>query len=157
MSAISDRIEDWLKARLDEENGSFEFTRNELALLMNCVPSQITYVLSTRFTNSQGYLIESHRGGGGSIVVHRINWEEPSQFIMHTVNSLPACLSQAQARVLLNNLADAGVIDSLNLSLMTAALSNRSLAPLSGEQRDEMRSRLLANMLCALLTGNPEN
>ena len=127
MSAISDRIEDWLKARLDEENGSFEFTRNELALLMNCVPSQITYVLSTRFTNSQGYLIESHRGGGGSIVVHRINWEEPSQFIMHTVNSLPA------------------------------ALSNRSLAPLSGEQRDELRSRLLANMLCALLTGSAES
>ena len=157
MSAISDRIEAWLKARLDEKDGSFEFTRNELALLMNCVPSQITYVLSTRFTNSHGYLIGGHHSGGGSIVVHRISWEEPSQFIMHTVNSLPACLSQAQARVLLNNLADAGVIGSLNLSLMTAALSNRSLAPLSGEQRDELRSRLLANMLCALLTGSAES
>lgn len=152
MSALSDRIEAFLKSQLDQTEGSFEFTRNELAARMNCVPSQITYVLSTRFTNSQGYLIESRRGGGGSVVIRRIAWEEPAQFIMHTVNTLSERVSQSQAGVILKNLYHADIINAQAYRLMAGALSNHALAPLAPEDRDLLRARLLGNMLCALLT-----
>lgn len=157
MSALSDRIEEWLKKRLDEEEGSFRFTRNVLAEQMNCVPSQITYVLSTRFTNSQGYLIESKRGGGGSIQIRRIDWQEPAQYIMHTVNTLEDSLSQSECRVLLTNLHEAEVLNDEAYRLFRAALSNNALAPLEPATRDQMRARLFANMLTSLLAGQGES
>lgn len=156
MSALSDKIEAWLKERLDEEEGSFQFTRNVLAEKMNCVPSQITYVLSTRFTNRQGYLIESKRGGGGSIRIRRIDWSGPAQFIMHTVNTMSDELTQAQCRILLRNLHDAGVLNSETLPIFRAALSNQVLAPLSPPDRDRMRARLFNNMLTSLITSEEE-
>lgn len=156
MSALSDRIEQWLKERLDEEEGTFRFTRNLLAEQMNCVPSQITYVLSTRFTNSQGYLIESKRGGGGSIQIRRIDWQEPAQYIMHTVNTLEDSLSQSECRVLLTNLHDANILNEESYRLFRAALSNNALAPLEPLVRDRMRARLFANMLTSLLAGQEE-
>ena len=67
MAKISDMIEDLINQMIQDNSGSVEISRNELAEQLNCVPSQITYVISTRFTNGQGYVVESRRGGGGSI------------------------------------------------------------------------------------------
>ncbi|HEY5465485.1 MAG TPA: CtsR family transcriptional regulator, partial [Clostridia bacterium] len=67
MARLSDLIEETIKHMIEQNDGTVEITRSRLAELVNCVPSQITYVLSTRFTNGQGYLVESRRGGGGWI------------------------------------------------------------------------------------------
>jgi len=77
MARISDLIEDIIKQIIEQNDGRVEITRSELADRVNCVPSQITYVLATRFTNNQGYLVESRRGGGGWIRIRRVSLEYP--------------------------------------------------------------------------------
>lgn len=72
MSSISDRIEYLIKQMLAEGGGQVVIVRNEMASRLNVVPSQISYVLSTRFTNRQGYVTESKRGGGGGIFVKQV-------------------------------------------------------------------------------------
>ena len=72
MARLVDVIEMMIKEMLDENNGAAVINRSDLAERVNCVPSQITYVISTRFTNGQGYIVESRRGGGGQIRISRV-------------------------------------------------------------------------------------
>lgn len=83
MPNLTDRIEDYLRKLLSLSSREFvEIRRSELAGKFSCAPSQINYVLSTRFSIERGYLVESRRGGGGYIRIHRIKplqvrtWEE---------------------------------------------------------------------------------
>ena len=62
---ISDSVANYILQLLQETNGTAEIQRNELASYLGCVPSQINYVITSRFTPEQGYLVESRRGGGG--------------------------------------------------------------------------------------------
>ena len=84
---ISDHVANYILALLEEENGRAEIQRNELAESLGCVPSQISYVITSRFTPEQGYLVESRRGGGGYIRITQIQMDASSA-IMHTVNSV---------------------------------------------------------------------
>ena len=83
---ISDIIEDFIKEMFDETD-FIEIQRNDLAQQFNCVPSQINYVISTRFKPSQGYYVESKRGGGGHITIKRINTTK-SNALMHIISSI---------------------------------------------------------------------
>ena len=78
MARLSDMIEDILKQMIEQNDGYVEITRSELADQVNCVPSQVTYVLATRFTNNHGYLVESRRGGGGWIWISRVRLDDSS-------------------------------------------------------------------------------
>ena len=82
---LSNIIEEFIKEML-EESREIELQRNELANRFNCVPSQITYVISTRFSPERGYSVESRRGGGGYIRISRVR-SGPRELIMHTVNA----------------------------------------------------------------------
>lgn len=84
---ISDIIEDFIKDLFDDNNKYIEI-QNELAEKFNCVPSQISYVISTRFRPSQGYYVESKRGGGGHIRIKKINITK-SNYLMHIITSIP--------------------------------------------------------------------
>jgi len=94
MAKICDLVETLIKQLIDQNNGVIEITRSELADRVNCVPSQINYVLSTRFTNGQGYLVESRRGGGGWIRIRRVALDTPTCYLMHTINSLSDQISE---------------------------------------------------------------
>ena len=82
MARLSDLIEETIKQMIATNNGMVEITRSKLAEMVNCVPSQITYVLSTRFTNGQGYVVESRRGGGGWIRIQRVVLGTGSEYLM---------------------------------------------------------------------------
>ena len=85
---MSDVIEDFIKDLFEEDESDYvEIQRNELAQHFNCVPSQINYVISTRFKPSQGYYVESKRGGGGNIKIKKIN-NTKSDYIMHIINNI---------------------------------------------------------------------
>ncbi len=84
---MSDIIEDFIKDLLKDEDDFVEIQRNELAEQFNCVPSQINYVIQTRFKPSQGYYVESKRGGGGHIRIKKINITK-SNYLMHIIASL---------------------------------------------------------------------
>ncbi|MGI6334583.1 MAG: CtsR family transcriptional regulator [Saccharofermentanales bacterium] len=151
MSRISDYIEALLKEMMDENNGLVEISRNSLADRINCVPSQITYVLSTRFTNDQGYLVESRRGGGGWIRIRRVKMTKPTQYLMHAMNTIGDRLSQHQIEVLTRNFLDYEIIEDVEARLLQAATSDRSLSEIATDQRDRTRVAIFKNMLTSLI------
>jgi transcriptional regulator of stress and heat shock response len=151
MARISDHIEALLKQMMDQNNGSIEITRHSLADQVNCVPSQITYVLSTRFTNNQGFLVESRRGGGGWIRIRRVEMASPNLYLMHALNAIGDSLSQHQADVLIRNFVDYNIILEREARLLSAATSDRCLSEVDVAHKDRIRMIILKNMLTSLI------
>ncbi len=150
MARLTDLIEETIKHMIEQNDGSVEITRSRLAEMVNCVPSQITYVLSTRFTNGQGYLVESRRGGGGWIRIQRIELGEDTAYLMHALNSIGDELSQHEAEVYIVNFLDYGIITVKDAHLMRAALSDNALSRVDVSLRAGVRMDLFKNMLTSL-------
>lgn len=151
MARISDTIEALLKQMIEQNNGLAEISRNSLADRFNCVPSQITYVLATRFTNDQGYFVESRRGGGGMIRIRRVELATPTQYLMHALNTIGDSLSQHQAEVLIRNFHDYDIIKEREARLLLAATADRSLSEVPLEIKDRVRMVMFKNMLTSLI------
>lgn len=147
---ISDSVANYILSLLNEANGRAEIQRNELAELMGCVPSQISYVITSRFTPEQGYLVESRRGGGGYIRITRVAMSGSSA-IMHTVNSIGNALDSATARAMITNLKQQEIISAPVARAMAAAISDRSCSCIPQEQRDTLRAAIFKNMLMTQL------
>lgn len=152
MARLSDIIECMIKQMIEDNNGSAVISRSVLAERVNCVPSQITYVLSTRFTNGQGYLVESRRGGGGQIRIARIQRVSIADYLMHTINSLGEDLSQQQAEIYLQNFLDYKIVQIKQAQLMKAALSDKALVAVEADKKAIVRMDIFKNMLISLLT-----
>lgn len=148
---ISDSVANYILQLLNEADGIAEIQRNELANALGCVPSQINYVITSRFTPEQGYIVESRRGGGGYIRIIRRQMSR-SDMIMHLVNGIGQSLDAASFRAMLRNLTEAGIVSESDARLMAAALSDSSLAPAPKEVRDALRAAGFKNMLLVLNT-----
>lgn len=143
---ISDTIENFIRELFDDEQ-SIELKRNELASYFNCVPSQINYVISTRFTTERGYIVESRRGGGGHIRITRIAMEK-NDTIRHVVNSIGPTIDVMTAEAIINTLFVSEVINSDQAKLMLAACSNNALSPIAdGILKNQVRATIFKNML----------
>ena len=151
MARLSDVIELMIKQMLEDNNGSAIISRSVLAEKVNCVPSQITYVLSTRFTNGQGYIVESRRGGGGQIRIARVQRVSSTDYLMHTVNSLGSDLSQQDTDVYLQNFLDYKIITIGQACLMKAALSDKALVGVEADKKAIVRMDIFKNMLISLI------
>ena len=151
MARMSDIIEDFLKQMFMEADGAIEIQRNELANYFNCVPSQINYVIDTRFTTERGYYVESRRGGGGHIKIRRVNTDGPGSYLMHIINSMGGSISQQSAGVFINNFVDYEVISQREGMVMKAATADKILGGLGPPEPDAFRAALLKNMLAALI------
>lgn len=155
MARLSDVIEDLINEMINQNDGFVEITRGELAERVNCVPSQITYVLSTRFTNGQGFLVESRRGGGGWIRIRRVgNSDSSSRYVMHVLNAIGDSLSQHQAEIYLKNFIDYKVVSEAVGSVMKAGLSDQALTRIDGPLRDSLRMDIMKNMLLRFVLGS---
>ncbi len=148
---LSDMISDIIRQMLREaDDGIAEIQRNELASRVGCVPSQINYVITSRFTPEQGYIVESRRGGGGYIRITRMRLES-GQTIMHVINSIGDRLDAKTTRVFLVNLHEGGILSPDEASLMGAALSDTALRAAPQETRDLLRASIFKRMLAVLL------
>lgn len=143
---MSEQVARYIMEMLDSRDGIAEIRRNELADQMGCVPSQINYVITSRFTPEQGYLVESRRGGGGYIRITRVQITGTSA-MMHVVNSIGDSVDAGTARMLIVNLADRGIIHTAIAEIMLAACGDSALKPLPPEFRDIARSGILKQML----------
>lgn len=132
-----------------ENNGTTEIQRNELAQSLGCVPSQINYVISSRFTPEQGYIVESRRGGGGYIKITRVQLDSPS-LIMHTVNHIGDSIDYAACRINIMNLLHSGAINTPSAKLLLAATGENSLKNLPQPARDRVRASILKQMLISI-------
>lgn len=150
MARLSDIIEAFLKSMINEEEGSIEIQRNELANKFNCVPSQINYVISTRFSTDKGYYVESRRGGGGYISIKRLNSESTGEYLMHIITSIGDRISQHTCEIFINNFVDYDIVEDREAMLLKAATSDKVLMDVPLEKRDDVRATIFKNMLMSL-------
>lgn len=143
---MSDVIEDFIKDLFDEDQSDLiEIQRNELAQHFNCVPSQINYVISTRFKPSQGYYVESKRGGGGNIKIKKIA-NTKSDYIMHIINNIGKTITTNDIDILISDFLTYNIITSQEAKLLKVATSDNVLK-LDKDIKDEVRARIFKNML----------
>lgn len=145
---ISDIIEEFIKEMLEEQNEVIEIQRNELAEYFNCVPSQINYVISTRFKPSQGYYVESRRGGGGHIKIKKIS-NSKEDYIMHIINNIGNEMSANEVDILISDFLSYGLINEKEAKLLKVATSDNVLQ-LPKEIKEQLRARIFKNMLLNL-------
>ncbi len=143
---VSDIIEEFIKEMFEDVESDFiEIQRNELAEHFNCVPSQINYVLSTRFKPSQGYYVESRRGGGGNIRIRKVATTN-EEYIMHIINNVGNSLSNNDVDILISDLLSYTIINEKEAKLLKVATNDKVLKLPAG-LKDELRARIFKNML----------
>ena len=148
MASISDIIEKFILDNLGESD-EIDISRNELANFFSCAPSQINYVITSRFTPEQGYIVESRRGGGGYIRITRVKMDK-STAIMHIVNSIGTTLDKATAEVMIKNMYNQSIIDMQTAKLLMSAMSERVFVDIPQNYRDVLRARIFKNMILTL-------
>ncbi len=147
---ISDMIAGFIDDMLNREDGTAELKRAELANRFGCVPSQINYVISTRFSPERGYIVESRRGGGGYIRIRKVH-VDPERLIMHTVNAIGNSIELRSAAALISNIVSVGVLSASDANVMLAGISDAALRPVTPEGRDTVRASILKQMLISTL------
>lgn len=143
---ISDTIENFIREMFEEES-SVELKRNELAQYFNCVPSQINYVISTRFTTERGYVVESRRGGGGHIKITRLNLGRNEQ-IMHIIKNIGDSVDVMTVEGIVNTLYINDIMSADEAKLILTACSNNALSVVvDGQDKNRIRANILKNLL----------
>jgi len=150
MRNISDVIESYLKKVLElSDTEIVEIKRSEIADKFQCVPSQINYVINTRFTIERGYMVESKRGGGGYIRITKVRTHTKAHLIDQLKVLVGRKISQTNAQDIIFRLLDERVINEKEAKIMLSVI-DRSVIYLDLPERDEMRARLLKAMLQAI-------
>lgn len=145
---LSDSIEQFIKTMLAQDEQEVELKRNELAEYFGCAPSQINYVLATRFTPDHGYIIESRRGGGGYIRIFRMQQDSREQILYMLNERIGDSIDALSASHLISQLQEREFISPKEAALMNAAISSQALSlPLSAEMKNALRAKILKSML----------
>lgn len=152
MSDVSNNIEKFLLNMLNEtENGVLEIGRNVLASRFNCAPSQINYVLSTRFTPYRGYYIESRRGGAGYVRIVRVSLKSEKDYFKLINETIGTSITKDKSTSIIESLLEHQYIDEINARLIKHALEDTSLTNVDIKLRNYVRADILRNMLLAFL------
>ena len=150
MSSLSDQIEKYLNKLIGKYEGQIEIKRNQLANEFDCAPSQINYVLDTRFTSEKGYIVESQRGGGGYIRIIKVSLDSVDDNLQQIISSLDKPLSQREASGIISRLAEHDIISQREKYLMEVVL-HRQVLGIELPERDYLRRRILKAMLEVIL------
>lgn len=148
---LADRIENYIKWLLNRStDGVVELQRQELAERFTCVPSQISYVLSTRFTIERGYLVESRRGGGGYIRIARVPLNADTRIKAWVQEALGEYLTQEAAVELIRRLEEEGLLTRREQIILTSVI-NRQTLPLELPMRDQVRACIMKAVILTLM------
>lgn len=152
MAILSDIIEAFIKSLLEENEGEkLQIQRNELASHFSCAPSQINYVLTTRFTIDKGYIIESRRGGGGYIVIRQT--KDSYEHIKDMINEkIGDSISYDCAISLIEALIDIEILKDREGQIVKTVINDRVLASINTEGRNKIRAELLKSMIMVVLS-----
>ena len=152
MSSMSNKIEMYLKVMLDRaSNGVIEVQRSELADVFDCVPSQINYVLGTRFTPAHGYKVESRRGGGGFLRIIRLNFEPDTDFQHLFEEIIGEELSQNQGEGLIERLFQEGVLTKREKLILKQICSMSFFNRLGLEDQEFLRAKIIQAALATVM------
>ena len=146
---ISDYIASLIEQMLDDGDGAAEVKRNDLAVKVGCVPSQINYVITSRFTPERGYITESRRGGGGYIRIVRKNFGR-NDYLMHFFHAIGNSIDENEAAAYVSNLRGAGIISEREAAIILSAVSSGSLEA-AQEKRNMIRADMLRHIILTLI------
>ena len=146
---MSDLIADMILDMFDDGRSSVQIQRNDLANRLGCVPSQINYVITSRFTPEAGYRIESRRGGGGYILITRADSKDNA--LMSLINSIGDSIDERSARANIYNLSYQNIIDEKAAKIMLAVLADNNFKDVEKETADRIRAVMLKKMLIAYI------
>lgn len=144
---LSDAIADMILNMFDDNTSTIQIQRNDLAQQLGCVPSQINYVITSRFTPEQGYRIESRRGGGGYIMITRAATKENA--LMSLVNSIGNSIDEKSAKANIYNLHYQGLLNDKAGRIMMSVVSDNNFKGVETEIKNQIRASLLKQMLLA--------
>lgn len=148
---MSEQIARIIEQMLEESGGELELQRNKLAGDVGCVPSQINYVISSRFNHDRGYIVESRRGGGGYIKIRKISFDSKTAFLMHMLSAIGSSIDAMSAKAMLVSLYDNSLITERELSLMLSVVSDRALVRImQGQSRDTVRADIMKSLVLTL-------
>ncbi|MFZ5596313.1 MAG: CtsR family transcriptional regulator [Bacillota bacterium] len=151
MSNISNLIEKYLKNLLSSsKGGQIEIQRNDLALKFDCVPSQINYVLTTRFTVEHGYVVESRRGGGGYVRIIKVPLDERSDMFSYFYNVIGQEISQNAAEGIIRRMQGEGLLTEREMAIMNSVVG-RDVLRIALPARDQLRALILKSMILSLV------
>jgi transcriptional regulator CtsR len=150
MARLSDTIEEFIKVLLQNSDESeLQIQRNELANHFSCAPSQINYVLTTRFTCDKGYHIESRRGGGGCIVIRRVEYGTRKSLVDSINDSIGDNLTYYRGAQIVGGLEELSIVNAREANIMKAAINDRVLSVY--DDRNKVRANILKAMIMVIL------
>jgi len=149
MSSLSDKIEKYLRNLIKRYEGEVEIKRNRLADDFNCAPSQINYVLDTRFTVERGYIIESRRGGGGFVRIIKVKLTSQNEAMKNIIKQLEGPIKPKEAKGIIKRLYENNLIKQRDRILLEAAVSKDSIG-FESDDNNLIRTQVLKNTLKAI-------
>lgn len=151
MARLSDVIESFIKQMIEEGGGEqIQIQRNELADQFRCAPSQINYVLTTRFTYDKGYLVESRRGGGGYIVIKQVSYESNEHRNRLISKTIGDSITYHKAIAIANSLLEADLITKREFEIIKISINDRTLE--SAEDKNKVRADILKSIVMVILS-----
>ena len=148
---LTDYIAQMIEEMLNQSGGTLELQRNEMASRLGCVPSQISYVISSRFTPERGYVIESRRGGGGCICIVRKQLGR-DEYLMHFFCAIGNSIDENEALAYLKNLLGNGFINESEYQIAYAAISGAALSSIPHTYRNVVRADIFKQMILSLMS-----
>lgn len=146
---LSDTIANLILDMFDEQTPTVQIRRNDLAAQLGCVPSQINYVITSRFTPEQGYRIESRRGGGGYIMITRAPSKDDA--VIALIQSIGESMDEKTARANIYNMHYQGIISDKAAKIMMSAVMDSNFKGVENEQKNKVRANQLKQMLLAYI------
>lgn len=151
MARLSDVIEEFIKELLSEaKEEEIEIQRNELANYFSCAPSQINYVLTTRFTQDKGYYIESRRGGGGCIRIVRVNYKEHTSLAEIINDKIGDYITSDSSNKIIDSLQESGILTQREAKIIKIMLNDRTLTS-ALDNKNKLRADILKAVILNIL------
>ncbi len=147
---LTEQIAAIIEQMLAENGGELELQRNKLAGTLGCVPSQINYVITSRFNTSRGYLVESRRGGGGYVRITKVRFDNTETLLMHMLSAVGSTIDAMSARALLISLYEKELINERELKLLYASVTDNALSSCPAPLRDGLRADILRSQILTL-------
>ena len=147
---LTDTIAKLIEEMLEESGGALELQRNELAGRLGCVPSQISYVITSRFTPERGYIIESRRGGGGCIRIVKKKMQR-NEYLMHFFYAIGDHIGERETAAYLQNLLGNELITEREARMISAATSESALGEIPLTVRDRIRAHIFRHIILSIM------
>ena len=148
---LTEQITEIIEQMLKENGGELELQRNKLAVKVGCVPSQINYVLTSRFNSDRGYIVESRRGGGGYIKITKVSFDSKNTFIAHIISVIGSGIDFTDSKALLHTLYEKKILSFSGMNCVLCMINDNTMSAVKDSVvRNALRAEMLKSFILTL-------